>query len=437
MTAPQSLVCRLGRAADGSFHPAFVLGRCGILLHLAVLPFSHNAALKNLALVGMLFALAWLGSCRRLPVDGHSPILRAFGLLLLVFGISSAFGVEPLESFDEIRKQFLPGILMLLLIPVLFATAEYWRWLLVVLTTAFMVRAGLTLCELLHYFPDLETGRADGSFIKGFSLDAGFYIPPMLALWLLGGRWRWLAPAGLLAVLAAMLLAQSRTPLVAAAVGGLLMLVALGRWRTLAALCLLAGLGVGGLLVQQPQLAERLGSTFDPATYVQALDIRNYRGNDGLAARMPIWAGVLEIGANRPWIGYGSGWKKLGSVAVEEGYVARWRNIANDPFAAEQAAYFSQPPAKVNPHNLYLQLYFESGLAGLVAYGGLVLVLAWQAGRLIGRRQALAGVIGGLLLAYLADHLVLGLLNGLPIGLGPSLAFIALLEAARRHEGNA
>ncbi|RIX48485.1 MAG: O-antigen ligase domain-containing protein [Rhodocyclales bacterium GT-UBC] len=437
MAEMRQLIRRLGLAADGAFHPAVALGRSGVLLYLSTFPFGHNAALKNLAMLLMLAALGWLAARRRLPVDWRSPVLLGVGGLVLAFALTSAVGIEPADSFDELRKQFLPGLLGLLLIPALFGEAGQLRLLLGVLAGAFLLRAGLTFGELLHYFPDLDAGRAEGAFIKGFSLDAGFYIPVILALWLLGGRWRWLAPAGLLLVLADMLLAQSRTPLVAAALGGVLMLVVLRRWRVLVVLCVLAAVGIGGMLLKQPQLAERLGSTFNPATYAQAFDTRNYRGNDGLAARMPIWAGVLEIGAARPWTGYGFGWKKLATVAVDAGYVARWGRIEHDAFAAEQAAYFAQPASTVNPHNLYLQLYFESGVLGLLAYGGLVFILAWQAWRLIGRRQVLPGVIGGLLLAYLADHLVLGLSNGLPIGLGPSLALVALLETARRHEGKA
>lgn len=424
----------LGAEASGAFLPAMALGRGSVLSYLALSPFGHVGALKNLALLGMLIALVWLWRLGRLAIDWQSPILRAVGGLLLVLLGTAALGVEPWDSFGELRKHFLPGVLLLLMIPALFDDQPRRRLLLGVLAVAFMLRSGLTLFELGQYFPDLDTGRSKGSFIKGYSLDAGFYIPVLIGLLLLGGRWRWLAPIGLLAAFGAMLLLQSRTPLVAVVIAGALMLVALRRWRTLIVCLASAALLGGSLMIRQAQVAERLASTFSQQTYESAMETRNYSKANGLAARVPIWAGVLEITAGRSWQGYGFGWKKLGRIAVDQGYVARWQAREKDAFAAEQADYFSQNPSTVNPHNLYLQLYFESGLLGLGAYLIMLVLLFWQAGRLAWRGQAGNRLIGALVLAWLVDHVVLGLSNGLLIGLGPSLALVALLELARRSE---
>ncbi len=427
----------LGSAPAGGYHPDILLGRLSILFYLAVQPFTHNSALKNFGLLGMLLALIWLLFAKRLVVDWRSPILRVVGGLLLVLAATAAIGVEPIDSFGELRKHFLPGVLLLLLIPGLFGEIPLLRLLLGVLALAFMLRSGLTLVELGHYFPDLEAGRAEGNFIKGYSLDAGFYIPVLMALFMLGGRWRWLAPLGLLAAFAAMLLVQSRTPLLAVVLAVFLMLLALRQWRTLIVCITVAAVLAGTVMIRQAALAERLASTFSQETYDSALETRNYSKANGLAARVPIWAGVLEITASRYWQGYGFGWKKLGRIAVDQGYVARWQGMENDAFAAEEADYFSQNPSTVNPHNLYLQVYFESGLLGLATYLVMLAILFWQAVRLAWRGHETNRVLGALALAYLVDHVTLGLSNGLLIGLGPSLALIALLEVARLSEKNA
>lgn len=404
---------------------ASLLARVSVLFLLAVLPFSHNAALKNIALLGMLTAAVWLAAQRRLNVDWRSPILLAIGALLAVLVVTAALGTDPADSFAELRKHFLPGILLLLLIPQVFSGPRLTRLVLVVIALAFMLRSGLTLMELGTYFPDLDTGRAEGNFIKGFSLDAGFYVPVLVGLLLLGGRWRLLAPVGLLAIFAAMLLTQSRSPLVAVLASLVVMLLVLRRWRLLVLSVIFITVVAVYLKVERPEIAERFASTFQA---------RNYEGASGLSGRTSIWRGVLEITASRPWQGYGFGWKKLGKTAVEDGHVARWAAMPDDAFAADQAWYFALPTSKVNPHNLYLQIYFESGCLGLVAYGLLLMVLFWQAGRLAWQATDEHRILAGVVLAFLIDHVILGFANGLWLGLGPSLALVALLETVRRSE---
>ena len=404
---------------------AVVLARISVLFLLAVLPFSHNAALKNFALLCMLTAAVLLAAQRRLTVDWRSPILLAIGFLLAVLGLTAALGTDPPDSFAELRKHFLPGILLLLLIPQVFTGSRLTRLVLAVIGLAFMLRAGLTLLELGTYFPDLDAGRAEGNFIKGFSLDAGFYVPVLVGLLLLGGRWRLLAPVGLLAIFAAMLLTQSRSPLVAVLASLVVMLLVLRRWRPLILSVIFVAVVASYLKVERPEIAERFASTFQA---------KNYEGASGLSGRAPIWQGVLEITAPRYMQGYGFGWKKLGRIAMDDGYVARWAAKKSDPYSEAQVSVFSQPPSKVNPHNLYLQIYFESGLLGLAAYGLMLLVLFWQSLKIAFCSKSESRIFAAVSLSYLTGHVILGLANGLWLGLGPSLALVALLETVRRSE---
>jgi len=421
----------------GLSDPAFALARGSILFLMIVLPFGHNAALKNIAVLGMLIAAIWLTARRQLDVDWRSPILAALAGMLLSLTITAGLGIEPVDSLGELRKHFLPGVLLFLLIPATFRGEHLVRLLLSVIAMAFLARTGLTLVELANYLPDLNAGRSDGNFIKGYSLDAGFYIPVILSLLLLGTRWRWLATITLIAVLSAMLLVQSRTPVAAALVAVTFMLLLLRKWRILLG-CLSIVLASGTYIgVSQPEIAERFAKAISPQTYTQAFDTRNFQLGDGFSGRTPIWLGVIEITEKRAWTGYGFGWKKLASVAMEGGYVARWETQKDDVFATEQARYFSQQASTVNPHNLYLQLYFESGLFGLVVYMLMLLILLAQAARLAWRGNEFNRVLGAMAFAYMVDHIVLGMFNGLLIGLGPSLAIIAIVELARLNEKKA
>ena len=122
-------------AADqaGIFDAAASLARISTLFLLAVLPFSHNAALKNFALLGLLTATLWLTAQRRLDIDWYSPILRALAALLAVLAVTAALGSVPLDNLGELRKHFLPGILLLLLIPQVFQGERLMRVLLSVI----------------------------------------------------------------------------------------------------------------------------------------------------------------------------------------------------------------------------------------------------------------------------------------------------------------
>lgn len=423
---------------DGRLDRAMATARLAVMFYLFTLPFPHSTALKNLGLAVMFGAAIWLWRQRRLNVSVTSPVILALLGLIGVLCVTAAIGTDPLDSFGELRKHFLPGILLMLLIPATLGDYRLVRLLLGVIGAAYVIRAGLALSELAHYLPDLDQGRSAGRYIKGFALDAGFYLPALLGLLLLGGRWRWLAFLGVPMILAAMLLVQSRSPVLAVGLAAVVMLIVLRRWRILLAGAL-ASIIVGAYLTaNQPAIAQRMASMFDPATYRTAFDLRNYRTpEDGLTARVAIWHGVAEVTAPRTLQGYGFGWKKLGETAVDRGFVARWEAMEGNALAREKAWYFALPTDKVNPHNLYLQIYFESGWLGLLAYFASLLVLFWQAFRLGWRARGDAAIVSAVVLTYLVDHVILGLTNGLWLGLGPSFALIALLEVVRRSEKSA
>jgi hypothetical protein len=95
---------------------------------------------------------------------------------------------------------------------------------------------------------------------------------------------------------------------VAASLSLVVMLFVLRKWRILL-FSAAAVLGAGGYLtISQPEIGDRFASTFNPETYVLALDTTHYQPTEGFAARMPIWFGVLEITASRSLTGYGFGW---------------------------------------------------------------------------------------------------------------------------------
>src|SRR5689334_1780773 len=84
------------------------VARAAVLYYAAILPFTHNAALKNLGLLGMLVALLLTAFEGRLKLDWRSPIL---GALLAVTGVtllSTLLGGNLADDLDSYRKHFVP-----------------------------------------------------------------------------------------------------------------------------------------------------------------------------------------------------------------------------------------------------------------------------------------------------------------------------------------
>lgn len=407
--------------------------RISVFFYLLALPFTHNAAWKNIATVFMLLAVLWLVKARSLEIDLRSPIVIGLSALLVILTLSALTGVAPLESLNELRKHFLPAILLFMLTSVVFNDEIWQRRVFIIVGAAFLVRTGLALGELIHY-EDLQVARADGMFVKGFALDAGFYLPVYLGLALWSHSQRWLTALAIGLVITTILMVQGRAPLLASLISMLAILFLLRRWRVLAIFLGLGLLLMLTIVLPKPEIRERFAPAFSLQTYLKALDPQEYgRGSDGLSGRTPIWLGVIEIANERPTLGHGFGWKKLGALAVEKGYVARWQEKKDDPIAQAQSDYFSLPTDKVNPHNLYLQIYFEAGILGLMAYSVLVLILiklAWQQSR---RGSEWGKIVTAITFGFLIDHLILGLANGLWLGLGPSMAWLGLFEATRRN----
>ena len=102
-------------------------------------------------------------------------------------------------------------------------------------------------------------------------------------------------------------------------------------------------------------------------------------------------------------------------------------------FRSKNAAeYFSRPPDKINPHNLALQLLFETGFVGLAAYVGMLAVLFWQSVTLAQRAPPEWRPLAATATGFLVSYLVMSISNGLWLGAGPSAMLVGMLEICRQ-----
>ncbi len=167
------------------------------------------------------------------------------------------------------------------------------------------------------------------------------------------------------------------------------------------------------------------------ARYYSVFSINTYKGDNdpSLMARKSIARGVWEIAQDRIWLGYGLGWKKLPTVAIEGGYVDRWKN-SEDAGERLFANYCTWGEGRVNPHNFYLAVLFEIGVLGLVAYLALMLELGFTCllGSLNRKTSSDARGIYIAVMLYICVYLGAGLSGGpwLPVTLLVTAASVVL-----------
>lgn len=392
------------------------LGFFSLLLLAAVWPLTHNAAAKNIALAGMIVALVMRANEKRVWQAMKSPLFLVLAALASLAFASALWSVPPWATLDAARKHFLPLLIVFPAVMVFAGEPRRIRALLMTLIAAFCFRGFATLLEVL------TTTREASLFFKGFGLEAGLYVPLALGMVLTESGWRRaLSVFATVIAVTALALAGSRTGIAAALAGMMIVLAVTRRWKAL--LATLAGslLVVGLVTTVKPDAGQKIAAALTPDSYV---------GANALSGRGFIWQGVWEIGKTRPWLGHGFGWKTLGDTAVREGFVARWQG-KNDAASAAAAEYFSLPTDKVNPHNLPLQLFYEVGAVGVFLYVVVLLYFIATAWRLRPGGGP-AGVLVATSLGVIGAYVIMNLTNGFWWGSSATLWVAPLLEYARR-----
>lgn len=325
-------------------------------------PFSRFGGLRLVCTALLLIALLaeFRSQWRQLSTSSTGPKIA---LLLVAWIIAtSLLGPYPVDSLHSLRTDLLVQSLMftagLLYIR---SPADAWRPIVAAILGFGLVTA-LSFVEITPYL--METGlseripRDHTAYWGGYSSTGSLFIPLLLGWLLAVPRKSWQALLGWTLMAAAALLVflyGSRTPLVAIMIAALAMLILLRRWRSL-----LLAFSISAAAVVTLQVAS-LGYL---QSYRSLLNENTYLTNTGLSQRHSVWEGSRQIIAERPWTGYGYGWKKLAWAINDSGIGAEWEAMRPDI-----AAYFLVDGfasyGKVNPHNYVLQVTFEIGCIGL------------------------------------------------------------------------
>lgn len=308
----------------------------------------------------------------RWPRSAYDPWLGLF----LVAALASLLVTEyPLLSVRELRALILEPVLFFWLLRAVPGSAR-------LALGGFLLGASLTACAAIGQVAFGLGGTAAEGVRRAqawypsanhLALMLGRAIPLALAAALAGYRWMW-APT--LLVTLGVLLTFSTGGWLGSLVGALIVVACVRGWRP--------ALGVGGVGVVALLLVSGLA-----ITNVLPERLNPLRQTGGF--RLDLWQSSIEMVRDHPLLGVGL-----------DNFVYQYQQI----YLRESAA---AEPNLSHPHNWILHVWLELGLAGLVAFCGLVVVSVRSAVPALARGRAswaTAGAIGAL-----ADMLVHGSLD--------------------------
>ncbi|WP_024304235.1 O-antigen ligase [Pseudogulbenkiania sp. MAI-1] len=364
-------------------------------------------AVMNIAFWLAVLTFFWLRLSKRESwAISPGPVPYAMLALLAVFLLSLAANPAWLSNnLHEFWKDHARNLLVFLVALSSIRNMQALRPLLLAAVAGFTVRALLLLGLYWGDFQALLPYR------KGFALDATFLFTITASLFLfdrgLSPRIRWALGGALLVQAIPLMLHGSRTPLLAIA-AGLALAAVLGRyWRLLLAGLLAVVIGLVGMTQARPDLLARYASPFQGNTYQQ---------DGSVLERQGIWFVTASLIREHPLLGFGPGWRKLAPLARSEGYVEKLAASTDSRLVLGRAYFRDKGYGRANPHNLYLQVAFETGLLGLLVYLGFLAGTLWCAIRLW-RTQGEDNVSLSLaMIALLVCYLITGFANGLWAG---------------------
>ncbi len=424
------------------FKPSFrdkPLGSPAILAVLGYILFSviPHATAPRYICVGFMVVVAlyqlYKKQLDRPTLDSVTITLLLLGSIVLVSALASTYRADALSM---VRKETLPFLLGYLLLTCQRVSnlerKQIGRYVLVALVAGFVIKLSLAIWAgvnngwvfSIYETPDITLPR----YLDFFAADIIYYLPFLLMplfFWQMQAIYRWLLGVVILLTLAFAFVSGVRTTFIF--VCAIIAFISLCRfWRYKWYLFGLVILGISAAYFAKDNITNPT-----LARYYTIVSADTYKfGSDGsVSERKAIAKGVWEVVQDSFWLGYGPGWKKLPTVAANNGHIARWKS-GSEPWHQWAVSYFSYGEGRVNPHNFYLMLLFEVGVLGLCAYLAFMLVVVFKALRNGLKANASPEAFGLSIgvLAYVGVYLGAGVAGGpwLPITLLVAASAVSL-----------
>ncbi len=414
------------------------------LLYIFVAVIPHTIALRYVLATAMLLILIYQlcrGQLQKPPINIAS--LSLFGLCATT--VLSAF-VSPYmaESLSELKKETLPFLVTFLLLvcqplkPI--QRERVSKYTIMALIAGFAMKLGLAIWDgvengLKFSIYDYASEEKP-PYLDFFAADIIYFMPFLLGtIFFLATNVRHRVLLAIITTLTVVFSFNSgvRTTFVFVC-GSILFFVFCRFWNYKRTIFILLAMCIGTSFFAKSYLTspliQRYSSILSPQTYKFGVD-------GSITERTAIAKSVWEINKERFWLGYGPGWKKLPTVASENAHLQRWE-AETEPWHRGALNYFSLGAGRVNPHNFYLMVMFETGVIGLVAYLLFMLGLAchglrfWFNSTLPLPERGL----GFTVFVYIAVYLGAGLAGGpwLPVSLLVAAVSIQLSIVPARNQ---
>ncbi len=389
-------------------------------------------AIPNRVLI--VVVVCWIGALltRR---DRSEPVLASgrgmlslVGLFIVWCALSLLWSPVP-DAGVTTLKDLLYDVAVFVLVLGVLREPRHARWL----AFAFVAGAALSVCVgiadggLSSSGGSVDSATAAEGRFQGGAGDpnylAAVLVPAIVLAAALGVRRQPLLRAGLAGVVGLLAIGlvatESRGGVISVAVVGLTALVLLrGQRRAVLGILALLAVVAGAWFAASPTAWERISEL----------------GADQGSGRTDIWTVATRVGAEHPIVGVG-----LSQFPeVSHSFVRMPGSLSYVAMIVDE---------RIVVHNIYLQLWVENGIIGLLLFLGLAgggLVCAWRAAALFDRlgdremsalsRAALLALVGMLTASFFLSNVNDRRLWVL-LAFGPALLGIAQRQAARRSAG--
>lgn len=374
-------------------------------------PFSHIATIKDAVFIAILLIFIIRLLSKGVRIDLKDKTITAILVLFAIAALSSLLSPYMADSLTALRKNLFYGLVVFMVISSEYGTFRELRPVILSLMLGFF---GLSVIIALMYEPRVLfnwLSYKDAPFLAGYSLFATFYVPLATGYILLSREpLKIKAPLACLLLLAVILtiLNNHRTQFAAIVVASALIAMLSKRWKALIISATVFAVAMAIIWHVKPDSFSRHKTIFAKESYTSSRDI------NGLNDRDALWKATWEMAKDRPLLGWGYGWKKMGLVVRDKGYLAKWDKGSRAYVYFSDAGY-----GRANPHNLPLQILFEIGFLGLGAFLFFWLTVFLKAAAMIWNNRASPGAgessafLKATTMGMLVSYGIINLTNGL------------------------
>lgn len=355
------------------------------------------------------------------PTSGIAWLLTVFVATALLSALTSPYLIDSLQGW---RKDYLPPLVLILgATGIRFSNEQkinFAKGVLFACVAGFMAKTLLAFWDgainhpfIFSPYSNSDFFQANGlpKYVAFYAVESTLYLAITLGVltFIRCNTWLKAAIAATVALSYFIIFVSGIRAafLVTLLILGIPVLALLKKPKALAALLIgFAVVGSGAYVInKQNTELDRFASVFKSDSYSQA---------QGMSGRYQTWTGIIEIAESRPLLGFGPGWQKLPEVAQDLGLTEQWRQDGSD-YGKTKYYLLTLKRGQVNPHNLAMQLLFETGAAGLVIYAALLLCMLLAVYKLIkkpGQNPATSKAIAIISSAYLLAYLMVDVTNG-------------------------